>query len=280
MNITATVNIAASHILSARTALCVVARLRFAEHALAAVLAGAMFTLLAAGGRAWAVEPWPEVPLPPKADVQWVAQSMRVNGVPTRVMQFQSRADRTEIVAYYRAYWSGYKYAPSIHAMGEAATVVGQMHGPYVMTVKVEDAPHGAGSTAASVGLISVAQVIGSKVERDPGQLPLMNGAHVLSVVESDDPGKHSRTVVVLTPQPPTSVTQFYQTSFVNAGWLQVQGNNSANSAHPPGAAAGSFVVFERGEDEMQLNIVATRGGRGSTLLANLVTKDTGFGAN
>ena len=27
-------------------------------------------------------------------------------------------------------------------------------------------------------------------------------------------------------------------------------------------------------------NIVATRNGRGSTLLANLVTKDTGFGAN
>lgn len=281
MNITATHPLSArtlpARALPARTATCVVAWLHFAQHAFAALLAGAMFTLLVAGGRAWAVEPWPEIPLPPKADVQWVAQSMRVNGVPTRVMQFQSRADRTEIVAYYRAYWSGYKYAPSIHAMGEAATVVGQMHGPYVMTVKVEDVPRGAGSGTASVGLISVAQVIGSKVERDPGQLPLMNGAHVLSVVESDDPGKHSRAVVVLTPQAPTSVTQFYQASFVNAGWLQVQGDNSART---PGAAAGSFVVFVRGEDEMQLNIVATRSGRGSTLLANLVTKDTGFGAN
>ena len=78
MNITATLNIAASYILSARTAPCVVACLRFAQHAFAAALAGAMFTLLGPGGRAWAVEPWPEVPLPPKADVQWVAQSMRV----------------------------------------------------------------------------------------------------------------------------------------------------------------------------------------------------------
>jgi len=242
-------------------------------------LALVFLAVFAAAGRAWAVEPWPEVPLPPKADVQWVAQSMRVNGVPTRVMQFQSRADRSEITEYYRAYWSGYPHAPSVHALGQA-TVVGQKHGPYLMTVKVEDAPRGAGGGAASCGLISVAQVIGSKGERDPGQLPLMNGAHVLSVVESDDPGKHSRTVVVLTPQPPTSVTQFYQASFVNAGWLQVQGDNSANSPRTPGAAAGSFVVFVRGEDEMQLNIVATRSGRGSTLLANLVTKDTGPGAN
>ena len=114
--------------------------------------AGTILTVLAASGRAWAIEPWPEIPLPPKADVQWVAQSMRVNGVPTRVMQFQSRTNRGEITEYYRAYWSGgYKHAPSVRAMGEA-TIVGQQHGPYLMAVKVEDAAHGTSS-----GMISVA---------------------------------------------------------------------------------------------------------------------------
>jgi hypothetical protein len=246
--------------------------LRFARRAVEAAAAGTILTVLAAAGRVWATEPWPAIPLPPKADVQWVAQSMRVNGVPTRVMQFQSRTNRGEITEYYRAYWSGgYKHTPSIHAQGES-TIVGQQHGPYLMTVKVEDAARG-----TSRGLISVAQVVGSKVDRDPGQLPLMSGAHVVSVVESDDPGKHSRTVVVVTPQPPTSVTQFYQASFVNAGWLQVQGNERARAS---GVSAGSFVVFVRGEEEMQLSVVAARGGRGSTLLANLVTKDTGPGAN
>jgi len=262
----------ASHSSTARPALRTAALLRFARRAVEAMAAGAILTVLAASGRAWAIEPWPEIPLPPKADVQWVAQSMRVNGVPTRVMQFQSRTNRGEITEYYRAYWSGgYKHAPSVRAMGEA-TIVGQQHGPYLMTVKVEDAAHGTSS-----GMISVAQVLGSKVDRDPGQLPLMNGAHVVSVVESDDPGKHSRTVVVVMPQPPTSVVQFYQASFANAGWLQVQGNESART---PGASAGSFVVFARDEDEMQLSVVAARSGRGSTLLANLVTKDTGPGAN
>jgi hypothetical protein len=245
---------------------------RAASRTTGLVAAITFLAMFACGGRAWAVEPWPELPKPPKADVQWVAQSMRVNGVPTRVMQFQSRAGRSEIVEYYRAYWSGgYEHKPSVHALGEA-TVVGQMHGPYLMTVKVEDAARG-----ASTGLISVAQVLGSKEDREPGELALINGAHVVSVVESDDPGKHSRAVLIVSPQPPASVTQFYQASLVNAGWLQVQATDTPRT---PGGSASSFVVFARGDSEMQLSIAETRDGRGSTMLANLVTKDTGLGAD
>jgi hypothetical protein len=232
----------------------------------------ALFFALFAIGSAWAAQPWPEIPSPPKAHVEWVGDSMRVNGVPTRVMQFQSQVGRNEIVDYYRAYWSGgYPNKPSITPLG-AATVISQRHGPFFMTVKVEDADRG-----ASQGLISVAQVAGSKVTRDPGELPIMPGAQVFSVVESDDPGKHSRAVVILTPQPPTSVSQFYQASFSNAGWHQVQANESPRTA---GSSPGSFIVFARDASEMQLSIVETRGGRGSTLVANLVTKDTGPGAN
>jgi hypothetical protein len=262
----------ARHLSTAPAASRTTALLRLAKLAVEAVVAATFVAGFGAAGRAWAAEPWPEVPLPPKADVQWVAQSMRVNGVPTRVMQFQSRAGRSEIAEYYEAHWSGgYEHKPSVHALGEA-TVVGQMHGPYLMTVKVED-----GARGTSVGLISVAQVIGSKMGRDPGELPLMTGAHVISVVESDDPGKHSRAVMIVSPQPASSVAQFYQASLVNAGWMQVQGNDVPRQ---PGAPAASLVVFARGESEMQLSIVAARNGRASTLLANLVTKDTGLSAN
>jgi hypothetical protein len=265
-------NTTASYASNARTASRSVALFQFAKCAVEALAAATFVAVFACAGRGWAVEPWPEVPLPPKADVHWVAQSMRVNGVPTRVMQFQSRASRGEIIEYYSAYWSGgYPHKASVHPLGQA-TVIGQMHGPYLMNVKVEDAAQG-----TSQGLISVAQVIGSKVERNSGEVPLMNGAHVVSVVESDDPGKHSREVVIVNPQPATSVTQFYQASFVNAGWLQVQGNENARTAAAPG---GSFVVFARGDSEIQLSIVEARNRRGSTLVANLVTKDTGPSSN
>jgi hypothetical protein len=228
---------------------------------------GMLFALLAAGG-AWGAEPWPEMPSPPKSKVEWVADSMRVNGVPTRVMQFQSQAGRTEIVEYYRAYWSGgYPTKPSIKLLG-ASTVISQKHGPYLMTVKVEDAPRG-----SSLGLIAVSQVAGSKVEFNAGSLPLMPGARIVSVVESSDPGKRNREVVVFNRQPLASVMQFYQASYENNGWRQVQNNEASHASNSPG---GMFAVFARDGIEMQLSITERPNGQGCVLVANEVTKDTG----
>jgi len=241
----------------------------------AALLAGAApgllravsIALLAVGG-AQANENWPELPLPPKADVQWVAQSMRVNGIPTRVLQFQSRANRAEIVEYYRAHWTGgYPLKPSVKAVDDS-TVVGQKHGPYLMTVTVRDAPRD-----GSQGLIAVAQVAGSKVDLEPGALPMMPGAHVVRVVESDDPGKHSRELVVVTPQPAQSVVHFYQAHFQNAGWHQLQLTDIPRTERAEG---GSLMAFAQGDAEMQMTVIEPAKGKGSWLIANRVTKDTG----
>jgi hypothetical protein len=95
----------------------------------------------------------------------------------------------------------------------------------------------------------------------------------VLSVVESDDPGVHSRAVSAVNPQPASSAAQFYQASLVNAGWSELQSNEVARTAASP---AKTFLVFSQGAREMQLSIVDSRNGRGSSVLANLVTKDTG----
>lgn len=223
---------------------------------------------LLAVGSAQATENWPELPLPPKADVQWIAQSMRVNGIPTRVQQFQSRATRAEIVEYYQAHWTGaYPLKPSVKVVGDS-TVVGQKHGPYLMTITVRDGPR-----EGSQGLIAVAQIAGSKIDLDPGELPMMPGAHVVRVVESDDPGKHSRELLVVNPQPAQSVVHFYQAHFQNAGWHQLQLNDIPRTQHAEG---GALVIFAQGDAEMQMTTIDSAKGKGSWLIANLVTKDTG----
>ena len=223
--------------------------------------------LLNAGVARADATPWPAVPSPPKSKVEWVAESMRVNGVPMRVMHFESSAGRTEVVEYYRSYWSGgYPVKPSVRVLGDA-TVVGQAHGPYFLTVKVKDAPNG-----ASEGLIAVSRVLGSKVERSPGEVPLMPGAKVIQVVESNDPGKRSREVSIASESAASSVVHYYQAALSEAGWRQVQYNDAP--AEKPGPR-GSFLVFLRDRSEMQLSVTASPNGRGSILAAVLVTKDT-----
>jgi hypothetical protein len=231
-----------------------------------AALAGALF--LVASTRAAGSEPWPELPVPPQARVEWVSDSMRVNGVPMRVMHFESRAQRQEVVEYYRSYWSGgYETRPSVRALGDA-TVVGQAHGPYFMTVKVKDSAGG-----GSEGLISVSRLLGTRIERSAGPLSLMPGAKVLQVVESNDPGKTDRQVLIANPSTPQSVAQYYVGWFQGEGWQLVQSNDVPRTAKLRDA---SVLVFQRGREEAQLSIVEAPSGKGSVLLANLLTKGTG----
>jgi hypothetical protein len=240
----------------------------FARHPFQALLLAALLVLLAGSGRAFAAPNWPELPVPPKADTQWIGKNMRVNGAPTRVLAFQSRASREEVVEYYRAHWTGkFERPPSVKPYRQS-TIVAQKIGPWFLTVKVED-----GERGESHGVISVAQLIGSRFDRNPGELTLMPGAQVVSVVESDDPGKHSRQVVIITPQMPAMVNNFYQSSLANAGWHQIQATELAANRTQGG---GRFVVYGRGNSEMQISIMEPRKGRGSMMLANLVTNDTG----
>ena len=95
-----------------------------------------------------------------------------------------------------------------------------------------------------------------------------------MSVVESDDPGKKSRQVMILMPQTPASALRFYQASFSKDGWLPVQG--MPPTPRGKAAAPGGFLAFARGPSEMQISVTQLEKGRLSAVLANLVTKDTG----
>jgi len=228
----------------------------------------ALAVLLGVAARAENSAPWPELPLPPHAKVDWVGQDMKVNGIPMRVMHFASTASRSEIVAYYTAHWSeGYPGKPSVQPAGRA-TIVGQGHGPYFMTVKVVDRPHD-----ASEGYVSVSQIVGNKVERSAGGLPLMPGALVLNVVESNDPGKHSREVVVAQDASVDSAQHFYQAALEGADWRRVQ----TTSPEAAVARMGRVDVYHRDESELSITLSPARTGRGSTLVANWVTKGTGL---
>jgi hypothetical protein len=65
----------------------------------------------------------------------------------------------------------------------------------------------------------------------------------------------------------------FYQAHYQNAGWHQLQLNDIPRSEHGKG---GTVMVFAQGDAEMQMTAIGGPNGKGSWLIANLVTKDTG----
>lgn len=236
---------------------------------------------LAAAGHAFAAsEPWPELPMPPRAQVQWVGDSMRINGIPTRILRFESSVSREEIVEFYRAHWAAAPDMPP-PAVNEVddAIVVGQGHGPYFMTAKVRSR-----GREGSEGLLSVARIKGHKAKLDAGEITVMPNAKILSVVESDDPGRTSRQIVTLAPAGVESVRRFYDTALKQRGWIFVQeggpqaaATQAAAAKYPQvaggGPTKGYFAIYQRALEELQLSAVPGAGGR-TFLVANLVKRE------
>lgn len=226
-----------------------------------------------------AAEPWPELPVPPRAQVQWVGDSMRINGIPTRVARFESSLSKQEIVAFFRAHWAADRDRPPPAVDDvDGATVVGQAHGPYYMMAQVR-----ARGRDASEGLLSVARVLGSEVKLDPGEVAVMPNAKVLSVVESEDPGRRSRYVVMWVEAATETARRFYETALAQRGWQLVQQGGPPPAELRAQVPHGFFAIYQRGaaarreRAELQLGLVAeqrARGVRGTTIVANLITHD------
>lgn len=230
-----------------------------------ALLAAAL--LLAGAAQAATSEPWPAVALPPHAKAEWVSDDMKVDGIPMRVVHFETSASRAEVVTFYTAHWTGgYSTKPGVQTLPDA-TIVGQAHGPYFMTVKVSDRPR-----SGSEGYLSVSQMLGNRAERSAGGLPLFPGAKILSVVETNDPGRQSRDLTAEQDAGFESAAGWYEAALVNAGWHAAQ----KTASDPRSGAAGYIELFRRGEDELTVSVMARSGERGSTVVENLVTKGTG----
>jgi hypothetical protein len=217
-----------------------------------------------AGGSAAPDEGWPQLPAPPRAALEWVAADLEYNGLPMRVLRFSSPASVAEIIALYRAHWTRGYPAPPASIMLDHATVVTQVHGPFLMTVKAAPGPDG-----GTTGLLAVTQVlhIGAvaydTARTGPDDLPRPPDARVLSNVTSHDGGRRSRQVLLQTPASVDSTARYFDAALTGRGWARL---------HAGAGRAGHFAVYRSGARELALSItrLSTVAGSATRVLAQL----------
>lgn len=131
--------------------------------------------------------PWPDLPEPPRSTVEWVAHDVRVNGLRTRILKFDSELPVADIVDFYQRRWGGVnsQAARPLHFAGWKG--VSSLVGDFQFTVQAKPAkPQG------STGLISVANVVDARAATLPAGWPAFGDTRVLQVTESDDGPRHS----------------------------------------------------------------------------------------
>ena len=146
----------------------------------------AMLAALRAGPAAAA---WPTLEEPPRARAEWVAQDSRINGVPTRILRFDSDLPVREVLAYYERQWAqGRGSVRPVRLAGWEG--VSTLQGQYHLTVQVKPGPAG-----SSQGLLSVVDMQDVKRDYVPAGWPRFADTRIVQVMESVDGPRRSQYV-------------------------------------------------------------------------------------
>jgi hypothetical protein len=218
--------------------------------------------------------PWPEFPEPPKAKVEWVSNDMRVNGLPMKVLHFNSQVAKAEIVAYYQAHWdiadkslglpADSKIKGAVVSQVGKDTVIGKVHGPFYMSVKVKDQ-----GLSGSQGTMTTSMILGVSAEINPKGVPAPGDAKAISVIESADFGKQSKQVLFVSRNSIASVKSFYQQSLPASGWtlLDLHGDGRAQNG-----ISGFVMTFFKSKQQLDI-IIGNDTQKGATIInVNLIS--------
>lgn len=209
--------------------------------------------------------PWPEMPQPPRAQVQWVSDDMRINGVPMRIQTFQSQASQDEVVAFYKAHWQANTPGAQVAVTPAPPNVlVATPHGPFYLMARVKALAGG-----GAEGTLSISQVQGVHPRLDAAGIPAPpSGAQVVNVVESRDGAKQSKQVLWLTQGSTGAVSSQYHHRLQQTGWTLLQEQQA------PVASKEASVVRMYAKGPQQLDVVVGLDAeRGVTVMqTNLVT--------
>jgi hypothetical protein len=198
----------------------------------------------------------------PKAKVQWVAPYMIFNGVPMSVKRFDSEQKPADILAFYRAVWAGSgSAAPVENTVGDWQTI-GVVRGKCFFSVQVQ----AAGNTG-STGLLSATQTSDTtRVISADQVLPMMTGSSIINDIEHRDDGKSARTILLSNTFSPESNADFYRQNLTDQGWKIVSSYQITTGKGP-----GITIVMKK--QLAETNIVITRQGKNTMVMANMVDK-------
>ncbi len=220
--------------------------------------------LLAAGLSAVAFAqqppPCPEFPTPHVGHLQWIAENMRMNGMPMQIKELTTEQTPQQVLAFYKRRWSD---APPYYHEYEVGgmPVIATLRKGCFYTVQVR--PDGRG-TKALLGISTRPE--GGQLKTPGTGFPNMAGSKVLNDIDHYDAGKTGRTIVLVNSYSPDANLNFYRRTMADDGW-------SAVIDRPVEGSKGisHVLVMKRGYHEANLTI--SPGQSGTSVLATFVDK-------
>jgi len=159
----------------------------------------------------------PETPEPPLGQAFWIAQSMRMNGLPMTLKGFRSRLSPDELLDFYRsqmAWRSGHEYRYSTNHDWRVLAIHASR---YHITIQVRATPSG------SDGTIMVSGAPASATSVIVTDFPHPDTTRLLSRQEYDDAGIESEHLSLSSLRSVGVEAQAFVAELSRAGWQIVR---------------------------------------------------------
>lgn len=198
---------------------------------------------------------FPEFPAADDMRLTIVSEELEINGIPMQLLEFQSDQGVERLKSFYQSEWKGRVAV----AETERFIVLSHREGDFLQAVQIDRK-----SELGSTGILSTSLAFdesGLAPEELGEGFPMFSRSKVINDIKAVDGSKHSRTLVIESPDSVYRNYDFYHHRFGQEGWMNVAS---------PKALDKSALILSRRNEELNMTFAPTKSG--TVVVAVLVT--------
>ena len=170
-----------------------------------------------AGALARETAAFPELPPPPGGSAQWIARSMRMNGLAMTLQSFESRLTPDAVLNHYES-WSGSRgHGESRRSRSAQGQQLSLDLEPYLVTIEAQ------ASAGRTVGTILVSKGPESTPARIATTFPRPGSTRVVNLQQFDDEGVEAEHISLISQRAPHVEAQAFAQVLESEGWVLIR---------------------------------------------------------
>lgn len=217
----------------------------------------ALLGIAQAGSLARLTAALPDVSAPPQGHVEWIARSMRLNGVPMTLKTFESTLTASAVFDFYQreaSRWGRNEYRRSVTAHAQLLSIRSDR---YLVTVEALDGVRGCEGTITVSGLPERYR------SSTRSSFPHPSTTRILNRQEYDDDGIEAEHLSLASPRSPGIEADAFAAAMHREGWQILR----REPMHSRTDARGVVIEAQRGAELAQLTLQPDRSGAAATAI-------------
>jgi hypothetical protein len=179
-----------------------------------------------AGTLARLTSQFPEVLAPPQGEAQWVAKSMRLNGLPMTLKTFKSRLNAEAVLNYYEGWTRGRHADESTKSQAGEWHVLALRSEQYYITIQARATLDG------SHGTIAVSPRLARAALELESRFPMPASMSIVNLQQYEDFGSESEHISLSSGRAPNIEARAFAQILERKGWELVREQRAQKMAH------------------------------------------------